>query len=83
MSLKYTELKQNNGKKTTYMSLNVEKDKDCSIEEKIEMYENILQAEQDVLANKKPTEYLQKATFMGTEKTIDFLKGKLRLLRNL
>tara|TARA_R110000796_G_scaffold101434_1_gene210114 strand:+ start:7788 stop:8063 length:276 start_codon:yes stop_codon:yes gene_type:complete len=83
MALKYKEIQQNNKKKTTYMSLNIEQERDCSIEEKIEMYEMILQAEEDVLSNKKPSEYIQKQTFMGTEKTIDFLKGKLRLLRKL
>jgi len=83
MAMKYKETKQNNKKKTTYMSLNVSKPSDCSIEEKIEMYETILQAEQDVKSNKKPSEYIQKQTYMGTEKTIDYLQGKLRLLRKL
>ena len=83
MALKYKEIQQNNKKKTTYMSLNISQDSDSSIEEKIEMYEMILQAEEEVLSNKKPTEFLQKQTYMGTDKTIDFLKGKLRLLRKL
>ena len=81
--MKYKETKQNNKKKTTYMSLNVSKPVDCSIEEKIEMYEMILQAEEDVKSNKKPSEYIQKQTYMGTEKTIDYIKGKLILLRKL
>ena len=83
MALKYKEIQQNNKKKTTYMSLNISKGVDSSIEEKIEMYEMILQAEEDVKSNKKPSEYIQKQTYMGTEKTIDYIKGKLRLLRKL
>ncbi len=83
MALKYKETQQNNKKKATYMSLNISKPVDCSIEEKIEMYETVLQAEQDVKSNKKPSEYIQKQTYMGTEKTIDYLQGKLRLLRKL